>query len=157
LGGLLALLGVVAAPITSADTAFRSGRLIMSDLFHYDQKKLYKRILLSFPLFAAAFILLQINFAVIWRYFAWWNQSLAVFTLWAVSVYLFREGKNYFIALLPALFMTVVCSTYILTAPEGLGLNNYLSVGIGLAVAICFLVLFFIKNGKNNELRFKKS
>lgn len=157
LGGVLALLGVVAAPITSADTAFRSGRLIMSDLFHYDQKQMYKRILLSFPLFAASFVLLQVNFEVIWRYFAWSNQSLAVFTLWAVSVYLFREGKNYFIALLPALFMTVVCFTYILTSPEGFGLNNYLSVGIGLAVAICFLVLFFIKNGKNSGLSFKKN
>ncbi len=155
-GGVLALLGVVAAPITSADTAFRSGRLIMSDLFHYDQKKFYKRILMSLPLFAAAFLLLQFNFEIIWRYFAWWNQSLAVFTLWAVTVYLFREGKNYFITLLPALFMTVVCCTYILTAPEGFGLNNYLSVGIGLAVAVCFLVLFFIKNGKNSGFNFKK-
>lgn len=155
-GGVLALLGVVAAPITSADTAFRSGRLIMSDLLHYDQKKMYKRILLSFPLFAAAFVLLQIDFEIIWRYFAWCNQSLAVFTLWAISVYLFREGKNYFIALLPALFMTVVCTTYILTSPEGFRLNNYLSVGIGLVVAICFSVLFFKKNFKNSGFSFKK-
>lgn len=157
MGGVLALLGVVAAPITSADTAFRSGRLIMSDLFHYDQQRLYKRILLSFPLFAAAFVLLQINFDIIWRYFAWGNQSLAVFTLWAVSVYLFREGKNYFIALLPAIFMTVVCTSYILTAPEGFGLANSLAVSIGLAVALCFIVLFFIKNGKHAGTTFKKS
>ncbi|MDR3235317.1 MAG: carbon starvation protein A [Prevotellaceae bacterium] len=113
-GSVLALLGVVAAPITSADTAFRSARLMIADMFTYSQKTLVKRIVVAAPLFIASFVILQLNFDVIWRYFAWGNQTLAVFTLWAITAYLFRAKKNYWVALVPAVFMTAVCITYIL-------------------------------------------
>ena len=119
-GSVLALLGVIAAPITSADTAFRSARLIIADMFNFSQKSIWKRLAVSAPLFLACFVLLQVNFDVIWRYFAWSNQTLAMVTLWAITGYLFRTKKNYLITLIPALFMTAVCVTYILICGEAL-------------------------------------
>ena len=100
LGGLLAVLGVIAAPITSGDTAFRSARLIVADFMRLDQRPILKRLAISVPLFVAGFVILQIDFAVLWRYFAWCNQTLAVFTLWALTVYLVRERKLYAITLI---------------------------------------------------------
>ncbi|MDR2868154.1 MAG: carbon starvation protein A [Bacteroidales bacterium] len=118
-GAILALLGVIFAPITSGDTAFRSARLIIADFLNLDQKPISKRLLIAIPLFVAAFFILLFSiynkngFAIIWYYFAWANQTLAVFTLWAITVYLSREAKNYWVTLVPALFMTMVCTTFI--------------------------------------------
>lgn len=134
-GGFLALLGVVAAPITSADTAFRSARLIIADFLKTEQHSFRKRIFISAPLFIGCFILLNINFDIIWRYFAWCNQSLAVFTLWSVTVYLSRKGRNYLVTLFPALFMTAVCVSYILIAPEGFSLEREMAYAGGLALS----------------------
>jgi carbon starvation protein CstA len=91
-------------------------------------------------------IILQVNFDVLWRYFAWCNQTLAVFTLWAITVYLCRTGKLYVLSLIPAIFMTMVCSTYLFAAsrPEGLGLSYTISQTIGLAVVIVVVTLFFL-------------
>ncbi|MBQ9201759.1 MAG: carbon starvation protein A [Bacteroidales bacterium] len=150
-GAVLALLGVVAAPITSADTAFRSCRLIIAEALNISQKSFWNRVWLSLPLFAVSVILLQINFDIIWRYFAFTNQTLAAFTLWAVTVYLYRRHKPWIITLIPAIFMTVVCSTYILCAPEGLRLPLQTSVGIGLAFAACCTGLFFWLRHKENK------
>ena len=122
LGGFLAILGVVAAPITSGDTALRSARLIAADFLKIDQQKILKRVLVSLPLFALCFLILQMDFDILWRYFAWSNQTLSVFTLWALTVYLARNHRLYWITLIPALFMTAVCVCYILTAHEGLHL-----------------------------------
>ncbi|HEY1113789.1 MAG TPA: carbon starvation protein A [Chitinophagaceae bacterium] len=121
-GAVLALLGVVAAPITSGDTAFRSARLIIADLLKYEQRPLLNRLWISVPLFVAGFGLTLVDFAVVWRYFAFSNQALATVVLWVVTAYLVRERKPYIIALVPALFMTVVVVSYILIAPEGLRL-----------------------------------
>ena len=154
-GGILALFGVVAAPITSGDTALRSARLIAADFLHYDQSSIAKRLIISVPIFAAAFGIMMIDFSVLWRYFAWCNQTLAVFTLWAITVYLARHKKAYIITLIPAMFMTVVSVSYILFAPtpEGFGLSYPIAVGSGITVAIVLLGLFFnyinrINNGK---------
>lgn len=127
MGGFLAILGVIAAPITSGDTAFRSARLIVADFLRVDQKPILKRLMISVPLFVAGYIILHANFSVLWRYFAWCNQTLAVFTLWALTVYLTQKRKPYVITLIPALFMTAVCSTYILIAREGLHLPQELA------------------------------
>ncbi|CAG0912142.1 unnamed protein product, partial [Cyprideis torosa] len=127
IGGILALLGIVAAPITSGDTAFRSARLILSDVLGYDQKKIKNRLYISLPLFVIAFVLTQIDFGIIWRYFAWSNQTLATVVLWTITAYLVYERKAYWITLFPALFMTMVCSTYILVAPEGFQLANHIA------------------------------
>ena len=142
LGGLLAVLGVIAAPITSGDTAFRSARLIVADFMRLDQRPILKRLAISVPLFIVGFVILQIDFAVLWRYFAWCNQTLAVFTLWALTVYLVRERKLYAITLIPALFMTAVCSTYIFIAGEGLALSRHLSYALGGAATLAVLGLF---------------
>ena len=142
IGGLLAVLGGIAAPITSGDTAFRSARLIVADFLHIDQKPILKRLLISVPLFVVGFIILHVNFSVLWRYFAWCNQTLAVFTLWALTVYLVRENKPYIITLIPALFMTAVCSTYILMAPEGLALPEVWAYAIAAVVVLFVFGLF---------------
>ena len=143
IGGLLAVLGVIAAPITSGDTALRSARLIVADFMHLEQKSITRRLLICIPIFAVTIGILLYSqrdaagFDMIWRYFAWCNQTLSVFTLWAITVYLVRMKKNYYVTLLPALFMTAVCSTYICIAPEGLALSGYISYVLG---GICTLV-----------------
>ena len=120
-GGILAMLGVVAAPITSGDTALRSARLIIADFLKMEQHTIRRRLYVCIPLFAASMALLvwQISdpagFKIIWSWFGWSNQTLSVLTLWAITVYLVRQHKNYFITLIPALFMTVVCTTYLFT------------------------------------------
>ncbi|MGB4415693.1 MAG: carbon starvation protein A [Paludibacter sp.] len=144
-GGILALLGVIAAPITSGDTALRSARLIAADFLHFDQKPIKKRLIISIPIFILTFIILQINFDVLWRYFAWCNQTLAVFTLWAITVYLSKQKKFYGISLLPALFMTTVSISYILIAPEGFHLSPVISYSVGIVISIVLFVLFLYK------------
>lgn len=141
-GAVLAILGVVAAPITSGDTALRSARLMAADFLHFHQDHLWRRLVLCLPVFAVCAMLLFVNFDVLWRYFAWSNQTLAFMTLWAVSVWLARQGKFFWITLLPAMFMTVVCTSYILVAPEGFQLP--LSVGIASGLAfMCLLTVIF--------------
>lgn len=144
-GGILALLGVVAAPLTSGDTALRSARLIAADFMNFNQKPIKNRLMISVPLFVLTFIILQMNFDVLWRYFAWSNQTLSVFTLWAITVFLARLKKFYFISLFPAMFMTAVTITYILVAPEGFSLAYSVSVAAGIAGAAVLFGLFLYK------------
>lgn len=150
-GGLLAVLGVIAAPITSGDTALRSARLIAADFMGIDQKKLGKRLMVSVPIFVLCFVVMLIPYEALWRYFAWCNQVLAVFTLWAITVWLARNNKQYVITLLPALFMTAVTVTYIFFAPEGLNIvaNRFgfnisyeVAIACGLAAAAALGLLF---------------
>ncbi|MBT2161397.1 carbon starvation CstA family protein [Zobellia barbeyronii] len=142
-GGILALLGIVAAPITSGDTAFRSARLILSDIFKTDQKKIKNRLYISIPLFIVAFALTQMDFGMIWRYFAWSNQTLATVVLWTITAYLIYENKFYWITLIPAIFMTMVCTTYILIAPEGFELENNIAYIGGTVLTILISLLFW--------------
>jgi len=135
-GAVLALLGVVAAPITSGDTAFRSARLIVADFLKLKQGPVKNRLMVSVPLFAVGLLLTQVNFDIIWRYFAWSNQTLATVVLWTITVYLATEKKNYWITLLPALFMTMVVSVYLMLAPEGLSLSKAFSYSIGALITI---------------------
>lgn len=152
IGGLLALLGVVAAPITSGDTALRSARLIAADIFRFDQSKIWRRLIVSLPLFGLTYLIMCIDYNVMWRYFAWINQTIAMVTLWAITVWLARKGKLYVISLIPALFMTVVCVNYILFAPqpEGLGLPPAVATSTGIGVAALLLMLF-VRNMKRNK------
>lgn len=157
-GSVLAILGVIAAPITSGDTAFRSARLIVADFLHMEQRSIPKRLLICIPLFliAIALLLYSLNdkegFEMIWRYFAWCNQTLAVFTLWALTVYLVRSKKIYIITLIPALFMTAVCSTYIFIAPEGLNMDAGISQIIGCCITVFTFILFIIWKRKLSKL-----
>ncbi len=149
-GGALAILGVVAAPITSGDTAFRSGRLIVADFLGLNQRPISKRLMISIPLFITGFLLTQIDFGVIWRYMAWSNQTLATIVLWAITVYMMRENKFYWMALVPAVFMTAVCTTYILVAPEGLQwpLQTGYWTGFGVTAAVTVMFFFLSFNGR---------
>ena len=147
-GSILAILGVVAAPITSGDTALRSARLIIADFIHLEQKSIRKRLYVCIPMFAAVIALLvwqmenPQGFDVIWSLFGWSNQTLSVFTLWAITVYLAQQRKCYWITLLPALFMTVVCTTYILIAPEGFELSFNAGLAGGLTLMALFAAIF---------------
>lgn len=143
LGIILVTLGVVVAPITSGDTAFRGARLIISDFFNWDQKKIPSRIMASLPLLAIGYSLTLMDFSVLWRYFAWANQTIAAITLWMVTVYLWQESKNYWVAAIPAMFMTAVSVSYILVAPEGFRLPITISVWGGVIGAFGVFALLF--------------
>ena len=153
-GGILAMLGVVAAPITSGDTALRSARLIIAEFIHLEQKTIMKRIWICIPLFGATLLLLFYNvdnpdgFNVIWSYFGWANQTLAVFTLWAITVYLVRQHKPYWVTLLPALFMTVVCSSFLMISKNAFGFDMMIGYGVGGAALIIAIGWFFAWKSK---------
>ena len=154
-GSVLAILGVVAAPITSGDTAFRSARLILSEFLHVRQKRLINRLLLALPIFALAILLFFIDFQQLWRYFAWFNQTLACIALWAFTLGLVKMGKDTqraricIVTLIPALFMTAVTSTYICIAPEGFQLPTTPSYIIGGCTTLLTLILFIVRYEKN--------
>ena len=156
-GGVLAVLGVIAAPITSGDTAFRSARLIAADFLGMEQKSIRSRLYICVPMFLAAIGLLLYSlrdkdgFDMIWRYFAWANQTLSVFTLWAITVYLVRAKKQYFLTLIPAFFMTCVCTTYICIAPEGFGMSHPVAYGMGMASVVIALAWFIV--WKNKQIK----
>ncbi len=152
-GGILAVLGVVAAPITSGDTAFRSARLVIADAFKIKQEKLMSRFLIAIPLFAVGISLTFIDFTIIWRYFAWSNQTLATIVLWTSATYLYKNAKPHWIASLPATFMTAVVTTYILVAPEGLKLSESIGLPIGIAVAVLIFAFFLMKVASANKAR----
>lgn len=123
-GSILAILGVVIAPITSGDTAFRSARLIIADMIKYDQKPVYKRLVVSLPLFAIGVFIAFVDFDVIWRYFAWSNQALSVITLWMITAWLMRKHSwAVILSLVPALIMTYVCSSFIFVSNQFVGMG----------------------------------
>ncbi|MBG9979556.1 carbon starvation protein A [Facklamia sp. DSM 111018] len=157
-GMILAILGVVALPISSGDTAFRSIRLTIADTFKIPQKDAKARYLISLPLFAVAIGLLFIDFNIIWRYFSWSNQTLAMIALWAAAAYLKKHDRNYWVTVIPAMFMTVVVTSYITIAPEGFGAvwgeNTVLAeqVGLGLGIALMSLCTFlFLRTDFKSE------
>ena len=161
-GGILAVAGVIVCPITSGDTAFRSARLILAESFSLSQKAIKNRLLITIPLlftggFLTWFAIVNDNgFQVIWRYFSWSNQTLAMIALWVSTAYLMKKGKYRFgslITSLPAAFMTAVSITYILMAKEGFRINQTVSyiVGIAAAVVLFGIYLFFLFNRKRNS------
>lgn len=123
-GAVLALLGVVAAPITSGDTAFRGARLIVADIFKIDQRPIIKRFAVCIPLFVVGYGITLVNFDVVWRYFAWANQTLAAVVLWSIYVWLARRKRNYWVALVPAVAMTFVVTCFVYISPQFFGIEN---------------------------------
>ena len=159
-GAVLAMLGVVAAPITSGDTAFRSGRLIVSEWLKMDQRPIAKRLVICIPMFGVSIAMLiwQIEnpdgFNTIWQYFGWSNQALSVFTLWTVTVYLVRNNKCYWVTLIPALFMTTVCSTFLFVSKQAFGLPSEVAYPMGIAcflIACVWFVLWYRKEAIRNS------
>jgi len=158
-GAILAMLGVVAAPITSGDTAFRSARLIVAEWLKLNQRPIAKRLLICIPMFglSIAMLIWQIEnpdgFNTIWQYFGWSNQALSVFTLWTLTVYLVRNNKCYWVTLIPALFMTTVCSTYAFVSKQmfGLGDTGYIVGIVCLVVAAIWFALWYRKQATLNS------
>ena len=169
IGAVLAMLGVIACPITSGDTAFRSARLVLADWFKIDQKKWQNRLMLCVPVLGVGAILGignalgKIDYTVIWRYFSWTNQTLAMIVLWAASMYLFYDKKNYWITAVPATFMSAVSVTYFLLGNECLGqflntktadgatvYNTAVAYPVGVIVAVLFLGIFLYTIKKRN-------
>ncbi|MBO4707154.1 MAG: carbon starvation protein A [Elusimicrobiaceae bacterium] len=148
-GLLFVMIGVIICPITSGDTAFRASRLVLADWFKVDQKPFLKRLRLSVPLLLAGIIISQLPYDVIWRYFSWSNQTLAMIVLWAATVYLHGKKQNYFITLIPAIFMTAVSSTYFLIAPECLHLPAYIAWPLGLILTTVLSTYFTTKMKKD--------
>lgn len=144
-GGALAILGVVACPITSGDTAFRSARLTIADAIGYKQGPIANRFIVAIPLFAIGVALCFIDFNILWRYFSWSNQTLATIALWAAAAYLAKLGKAYLMAAIPATFMTVVVTSYILIAPEGFKMSESIGNPVGLVVAAISAIAFYVK------------
>ena len=157
-GAVLAILGVVFAPITSGDTALRSARLIVADMFKMPQDKISKRLMICIPLFLITAVILWYSlsdaegFNIIWRYFAWSNQTLSVFTLWAVTVFLYNFKKKYMVVtLIPAILMTMVTVSYILIAPEGFSLPYNVGLIISFVIALAIIGIFVYKTRKINK------
>ncbi|MDF2822087.1 MAG: Carbon starvation protein [Clostridiales bacterium] len=145
-GGALAVLGVVACPITSGDTAFRSARLAIADAIKLNQTKYRNRFIIAIPLFAIGISLCFIDFAIIWRYFAWANQTLAMVMLWTAASFLAKNKKFHYICSIPAAFMTAVTVTYIFIAPEGLKLSTNIGYPVGITTAIVAFIYFLYKS-----------
>lgn len=153
-GSILALLGVVAAPITSGDTAFRSARLIVADMLNFDQRPIWKRLVVSLPLFAAGVGIAFIDFDVIWRYFAWSNQALSVLTLWMITAWLMRRRSRFvLLALIPALIMTYICASFVFVSDQFVGMGSvdaaYIYGGAVTAIVAGLLILKIRKINSN--------
>ena len=144
-GGILAIIGVVVLPITSGDTAFRSARLIIADVFKISQKEQMKRLMIALPLFVIGFFISLSDFGLIWRYFGWANQTLAAVVLWTAAMYLVKNEKLHWIATIPAIFMTAVVTSFIANSGIGFNLPINLSTVIGIGSAIVATIAFFWK------------
>ena len=152
-GAVIALLGVVICPITSGDTAFRSLRLSLSDLFKYDQKPIKNRLLICLPIFAVAFFCCKMDFNTAWKFLGIANQTLATLVLWTGAAYLIHKGKPHWMCSIPAAFLTFVCVSFVLVAPAptGLSLNPMIGYIAGVVVAIALFILFIFKGLKSNR------
>ena len=148
IGVALAMIGVIVCPITSGDTAFRSARLVLADWFKIEQSKYSKRLLLCVPLLGAGAIIGHLDYTIVWRYFSWTNQTLAMIVLWTASMYLFREKKNYWLTAVPATFMSAVSMTYFFYAKECLGLGTAVAYPAGIILAAGFLAIFLYATRK---------
>lgn len=156
-GGILAILGVVAAPITSGDTAFRSARLIIADAFHIEQRTKWKRLMICIPIFAVGVVLTFVDFDIVWRYFAWTNQALATVVLWTIVVYLHRERRNYWVAMIPAIFMTYICSSFVFVSNQFVGMGAttmaYVWGGVATLVISAYMVYILARTRRGEPLK----
>ena len=156
-GGILAIAGVIVCPITSGDTAFRSARLILAETFHLEQKSIRNRLLITIPLLVIGGLLTWFaitnnnGFQIVWRYFSWSNQTLAMISLWVATAYLLKTGKSKYASLitaLPATFMSAVSLTYILMAGEGFSLSSSIAYPAGIIFALALLCVYMVMSGR---------
>lgn len=155
-GGIIALMGVIVLPITSGDTALRALRLTIAESFHLDQSSNGKRLGLSaiiFALVAGILVFAKSNtegFNILWRYFAWSNQTLALFAFLAITVWMFENGRAKFawIPLIPGCFYAFICSTYILNAQIGFHIPWNIAYVLGVALAILYVAVLCLYGKK---------
>lgn len=159
LGAIFAIVGVIACPITTGDTAFRSARIMIADLFKLEQKSLKSRLLVSIPLFITGFILSQLSFGTIWKFLGLFNQLLAMVMLWTAAMYLVEQRKDHWLLSIPATFMTAICFTYFLVAPHmngGLNIDLYLGYPIGILIAsLVFTWFLLVAKRKTKRISYK--
>ncbi len=147
-GAIIAVIGVVVCPITSGDTAFRSLRLTVADFLKSDQKPVSKRILISIPIFALAYLCCKMDFSTVWKYVGIGNQTLAAIVMWTASAYFIKKGKAHLLCSLPAAFLTFVCVSYFIMAPHvngGLHLSPAFGYVAGAAVSVALFAICVIK------------
>jgi len=145
IGGIIAIVCVGIFPISTGDTAMRVSRLAIADALNLNQDKVRNRLVIAIPLFVIVVVLLNIDFTILWRYFAWLNQTLAVFTLWMGATYLAKQKKFHWICTIPAIFMTFLTNGYIMIAPEGFTLPSHIGLPIGAVITVVITVIFFVK------------
>ena len=153
-GGILAIIGVVVCPVTSGDTSFRSARLILAESFNLDQKVMRNRLIITIPLLGIGALLTQLDFNVLWRYFSWSNQTLAMISLWVATAYLIKNAKKKYSSLitaLPATFMSAVSVTYILMAEEGFKLSAWVAYPVGICFAAVLFGIYIVRLSKINN------
>ena len=154
---------MIACPITSGDTAYRSARLTIAEWLKLDQKPIRNRLIISVPLLAVGVLICQVDYSVVWRYFSWSNQTLAMIMLWAAASYLNKNGRNMLICIVPATFMSAVTMTYFMVAPEcmgilwnrlGVGMGTYYPIAVitGIAFALLCLIVFLRTIAKKASL-----
>lgn len=152
-GGIMAILGVIILPITSGDTAFRSARLILSEFFNIKQIELSKRLIIAIPLFIIGAILTQVDFNIIWKYFGVANQATAVMMLWTASAYLIINKKCHWICTIPAIFMTTVVFSFLLSSKKlGFGIDMSMST-ITSCIITLIISLFVILRSKKKQVK----
>lgn len=145
-GAFLAVLGVVVLAITSGDTAMRCCRLMTADMFHLPQKKIVSRLALALPIFILVIIISQLDFSTIWRYFGWANQTLACLTLWCITLFLRQRSRGYWISLLPALFMSLMCVTFLLHSPDcRIEMPLSYATAVGALLTLGLLLVFLLR------------
>lgn len=152
-GGTIAVLGVIVLPITSGDTSFRAARMIIADYLNIDQKALKNRFMVAIPLFIVSYILTNMDFQLLWRYFSWANQVTAAIALWIGAVYLYQKQTHYMIALAPAFFITSVIFSYLFYDPTiGFGMAVTTSNWIGIILSALVTIMFFVAMKKRKEI-----
>ncbi|RNF39886.1 carbon starvation protein A [Planococcus salinus] len=144
MGGVLAIFGVIILPITTGDTALRSSRMIVTDLFSkfFNMDGKVKILLITVPLAIPTFYMATIDYTFLWRYVGWTNQVVATVMLWTATMYLLKNYKFHWISGVPATFMTGVVSMYIFYAPEGLNMDYQISAIIGSCITVAVVVWY---------------
>ena len=153
-GAVFAIVGVIALPISTGDTAFRSARLTLADIFRIEQGSVRKRLYVSIPLFVLGFVLSQLSFATVWKYLGLSNQVLATVVLWMIAMYLAIKKKPHWLVSIPATFMTLVCSSYLLVAPVkngGMAIDTSIGYPVGLTVSVGVLIIFLIAANRKKK------
>ena len=156
-GLILTVIGVVVCPITTGDTSLRSSRITLADELHINQEKLVSRLKLAVPLFLVSFALTFVDFALVWRYFAWAQLIIASAVLFAGTVYLIQNKKHYIVTLAPAIVCTLITFGYILQAPEGLRLPSMTANVISVIATAIITAVFLKKFRKSEDLTISKT